>query len=1246
MDYPPDYEVTVFGKALKLPPGERAAYLGQACGPDEGLRARLEALLAVHEEAGAFLKEPASELERVPVPAAPKSPSGTIRLSLPSSEKPGDRIGRYKLLQQIGEGGCGVVYMAEQSEPVRRKVALKVIKLGMDTKNVIARFEAERQALALMDHPNIAKVLEAGATDAGRPFFVMELVRGIKITEYCDQNNLSTGQRLLLFVQVCQAIQHAHQKGIIHRDIKPSNILVTLHDGVPIPKVIDFGIAKATTDQRLTDKTLFTAFEQFIGTPAYMSPEQAEMSGLDVDTRSDIYALGVLLYELLTGNTPFDPKALLAAGLDEMRRTIREKEPVRPSTRLSATPDAELVITARHRQADPPKLVHLVRGDLDWIVMKCLEKDRTRRYETANGLARDLQRYLADEPISARPPSRLYQLRKVARRNKLAFSATGAVAASLIIGFGVSTWLFLKERRAHQNALAAEHEQARLRDNEARLRLQAQADEKKAQTEAAKSQQVAQLLQDMLKGVGPERAKGVDTTMLRKILDDTAERLGRDLKGQPEVEAEVRATLARTYHALGEYATAETMYHAALHLQNSTDDYEQKKARAQWLNGLGGTLAELDHLGEAEAVYGEALALNKALYGEVHTNVAASLYGLGELLWLRNDFGRAEKMQLEALAQLKQLGREKDPLYALVLNGLGLLLWDRGDSAGAELFFRQAWKIRVEELGEKDPSVGESLSNLGLVLHQQGRLVEAAEKLTKALELKRLVLSENHPDLAPSYNNLALVLRDQGNLEEAERMQRLAWDLVKRPPLGESHPHAILARNNLATILRRRGVSLGDLTLFRESLRLNPTDPLTAEAFSSFLAQSSLTPVASERQGAPGAWRYIRTLPASDWQAADFPDAAWASAPAPSGSSTFLPRKPRTPITTHTNLWLRREFRLPELPTGKLLLRINRNQDAEVFLNGVRAAPVADWNDTTFLAPCSEAGQAALRPGRNLLAVHCQDADCGALIDLGVFTTSDPSIGRRQLLEELNRLIQEEPQRAELYAGRASVLARLGRWNEAAEDLSRAVQLKPGEATYSYQLAPLLLETDDLAGYRQQRQAALNQFVKADNPVVASQAAALCLLLPAEGAELAAAVKLADEAAAAEYADWNLPARQLAKALAEYRQGRFRSAIAWTTKVLTMSTQQSLPGWNHERERNRCAAAYLVQAMAEQELKEVVPARTALATGVEIVQTQCPLVESGDVGREWQDWLVADILFREAKGLIESRAAAVNSLAK
>jgi serine/threonine protein kinase len=438
-------EEGLFQLALAKPAGKRAAFLDAMCEGDPALRARLAALLAAHENPESVLTGQANS-------ALP-----TIKLDVASAptEAVGQTLGRYRLLEQIGEGGCGVVYVAEQKEPVRRKVALKVIKLGMDTKQVVARFEAERQALAMMDHPNIAKVLDAGTTDAGRPYFVMELVRGVKITDYCDQANLGTRDRLELFIKVCHAIQHAHQKGIIHRDIKPSNILVTLHDGVPVPKVIDFGIAKATQGE-LTDKTIHTQFQQFIGTPAYMSPEQAEMSGLDIDTRSDIYSLGVLLYELLAGSTPFDGRELMSQGIDAMRRTIREKEPQRPSTRLATLGADKLTTTAKRRSADTSKLLHQLKGDLDWIVMKCLEKDRQRRYDTANGLAADLKRHLDNEPVTARPPSQLYRLQKMVRRNQAATVGVASVVLALVLGLGLATAALVRERAARQREQVAQ----------------------------------------------------------------------------------------------------------------------------------------------------------------------------------------------------------------------------------------------------------------------------------------------------------------------------------------------------------------------------------------------------------------------------------------------------------------------------------------------------------------------------------------------------------------------------------------------------------------------------------------------------------------------------------------------------------------------------------------------------------------------------------------------------------------------
>jgi serine/threonine protein kinase/tetratricopeptide (TPR) repeat protein len=828
-------ELAVFSAARRLPPAERPAYLDQTCAGDPALRQRVEELLRAGEDAEGFLQEPAPGARRPDVP--PVTATLALNATTPG-EKAGDRIGHYKLLQQIGEGGCGLVYMAEQEEPVRRRVALKVIKLGMDTKQVIARFEAERQALAMMDHPNIAKVLDAGATgsplpsdgrgvrgegslSAGRPYFVMELVRGIKITEYCDEHNLPTKERLELFIQVCHALQHAHQKGIIHRDLKPSNILVASNDGVPVPKVIDFGIAKATQG-RLTDQTLFTAFEQFIGTPAYMSPEQAELTMQDVDTRTDIYSLGVLLYELLTGKTPFDAQELLASGLDAMRRTIREQEPVRPSTKLSTLLEGELTTTAKHRRTEAAKLVHLLRGDLDWIVMKCLEKDRARRYDTANGLARDVQRHLNCEPVVARPPSRLYEFQKTVRRHKVGFAATAALIAVLAAGVIVSTSEAIRATRA-------EREQSRLREaaqraqaNEARQREEAVADKKKAETEAARSAQVASFMQGMLQGVGPSVALGRDTKMLREILDQTASRLN-DLKGQPAVEADLRATLGRVYADLGEYTNAASMHQKALALRRTLygDDHSDI---ARSLNDLAEATYQQGNYSAAEALQRQALAMRRKLFGDENLEVAQSLNNLAESL-RRQGFGdqrklaAAEPLHREALATRRKLLGNENLVVAESLYNLGSLLWRQGKYPEAESAHREALAIRRKLLGAEHPEVAASLDRLGLLLDATGRHEEAEKAHREALAMRRKLLGSEHPDVAHSLQNLAGALIPQGKVQEAEPLLKEAL-AIRWARLPADHTDTAQTLESLVNILRRENKAAEIETLCREQLKL------------------------------------------------------------------------------------------------------------------------------------------------------------------------------------------------------------------------------------------------------------------------------------------------------------------------------------------------------------------------------------------------------------------------------------------
>jgi serine/threonine protein kinase/tetratricopeptide (TPR) repeat protein len=723
-------------------------------------------------------------LSDFPIEEAPEPSPGTeAPRAAPAStaEKPGDVIGRFRLVRPIGEGGFGVVFEAEQEEPVRRTVALKVIKLGMDTKQAVARFEAERQALALMDHPNIAKVLDGGTTPAGRPYFVMELVRGQPITRYCDVERLSLDERLELFVQVCAAVQHAHQKGIIHRDIKPSNILVQAGDpGQPgVPKVIDFGIAKATLGHRLTAATLDTALQQFVGTPAYMSPEQAGMGALDIDSRSDIYSLGMLLYELLTAQPAFDPEELKRAAIDEVLRIIREKEPLRPSTKLTNSGPARLSAIALSRQADPGRLPGLVQGDLDWIVMKALEKDRNRRYESADGLAADVLRHLHLEPVLARPPSQLYRLGKLIRRNRVACVSAAALILALVLGVGASTWQAIRARRAERGQSA-----------------------------------VATFLKDTLTGVRPSVALGRDPKLLREVLDKAAARVGKDLARQPAVEAELRDTIGEVYMALGVYDQAEAMRRRALALRRQLAGRPDKLADT--LDGLGSVLHKEGRLADAEAQHREALAIRRKLFGNQHRDVASSLNGLAGILLDRGDRAGAEAFQREALAILRKRLGEEHADTANALSNLARVLFAEEKFREAEATQRQAVALNMSLFGREHPNVASSMDNLGQILYAEGKLPEAEATNRVVLAMQRKLLGPDHPDVALSLTSLGNVLMAEGNPAGAEALFREAVGVVRK--LAESHPWLAGCLNNLATALGQQDKLAEAEPLMREAL--------------------------------------------------------------------------------------------------------------------------------------------------------------------------------------------------------------------------------------------------------------------------------------------------------------------------------------------------------------------------------------------------------------------------------------------
>jgi serine/threonine protein kinase/Tfp pilus assembly protein PilF len=824
----------------------------------------------------------ASGKDDVPVDDSAAAAAGSLEA--------GSAVGPYRIGRQLGEGGMGIVYLAEQTAPVRRTVALKVIKRGMDTRQVVARFEAERQALALMDHPSIARVFDAGETDDGRPYFAMEHIEGRPITAYCDEQQLGTRERLALFIRVCHGVQHAHHKGVIHRDVKPSNVLVTTHDGKPVPKIIDFGVAKAI-EQPLTERTLFTEMGVMIGTPEYMSPEQAEVNPLDVDTRTDVYSLGVLLYELLSGALPFDARELRSAAFHEILRKIREDRPSKPSARVSELGD-DASGSAMRRRSDPATLRRLLTGDLDVITMKALEKERERRYGSPAELAGDIERHLNHEPVAARPPSAAYLLRKLVSRHKL---ATAFVLTVLVLLAGSTVWLSILYRSSQANLSRA---------------VAAEAD---AEREAETATHVSDFLIGVFEVSDPSESRGNAVTA-RELLDGAAERIATELGDEPKMQATLMGTMGNVYESLGLYDQSKRLLEGALELRKAHGSERSPEAAiamvdlatvltqqghfdqseplalqaleiqeemlepdalaiattvevlgsgywrrgehakalplwtrcleirekqlppdapevAQALNNLGNLYMAMGKLEDAEPLFLRSLEIRQRVLGPDHPALAAPTNNLGDLYKRLGRYDEAEQQLLRSLAILEKGYGPDHPYVAYALNNLGLVYRrvERADEAVPLL--ERALRIRENALPSGHRLIPATLDNLGLACHDAARWEESAAAYERALDLWEAVVGRDHPRYANVLNNYGLLLTDMGRMSESERRLLEAAEIWERV-LEPGHPQLAFALHNLAGLYAKTGREAEAEPLYRRALEireaaLRPDDPLT-----------------------------------------------------------------------------------------------------------------------------------------------------------------------------------------------------------------------------------------------------------------------------------------------------------------------------------------------------------------------------------------------------------------------------------
>jgi serine/threonine protein kinase/tetratricopeptide (TPR) repeat protein len=1200
----------VFMQAVEIHvPDERRAYLDDACSGDADLRAQVEALLRAGERAGSFLEAPAPGL----LATSPERPGG---------EAPGTVIGPYKLLQQIGEGGMGAVFMAEQAHPVQRKVALKIIKPGMDSAQVIARFEAERQALALMDHPNIARVLDAGATASVRPYFVMELVKGVPITRYCDEHRLTPKQRLELFLPVCQAVQHAHTKGVIHRDLKPSNVLVAEYDDRPVAKVIDFGVAKAT-GPKLTERTLFTEFGQVVGTLEYMSPEQAKLNALDVDTRSDIYALGVLAYELLTGTTPFDAKRLRQAAFDEMLRIIREEEPPKPSTRLSTT--EELPSIAANRGLEPKKLSGVVRGELDWIVMRCLEKDRNRRYETAGGLARDVERYLADEPVQACPPSAGYRLRKFARRHRTGLAVAGLVLCFIVLlggGLGWVAW----DRQARQAAL--EQEVAKALDDG-----QAAYEDGKLPEATAAVQRAEQLLADGGGSAGLKQRVGQWQTDLKMVARLEKVRLERAaLKDGQWENARADAAYREVFRqygldveALDPDQAGELIRAAAIRdsLIAGLDDWllvkwlERVAGRPElltvirradadpWRNRLRQavesrdkkTLEDLARDPEVPAQpRGSVLLLGAGLRGRGLTSLAVEVLRQAQRrcpddFWinfqlctylLHPDLPRP--VEAIGFGRAAVALRPGSPVAHLHLgNALDYFPYSVPE---AEAEFRKAIDL--------DPNFATAHFNLGNTLRQQGKLPEAATEYHEAIRLE--------PDYEPAHINLGQIFSRQNKLREAEAEFREAVRLRPDDPP---------AFDNLVNFLDAHGKLAEAETEYRQMAQFQPANAYAPYFLATILAREE----------------------------------KWAAAIAAYKDAIRLrPDDLRFHLDLARLLTTCPEPQLRDPPRALAAAR----KAVELAPNSEPAGQVLGW--AQYRAGNWKASIEALEKGNNSQRPSGGDARQWFFLAMAHGQLGETEEARKWYDKACQWQGQYDPYDVDVQriqgeaavllgmpgVGRGRYYAERGDWKRAAAEFTWAFeQGQPKHPDEWFEQAFLRLQAGDVEGYRKLCVRMRERFGASRDLDAVVLLAHGCVLGPDALGDAAAALRLAEQRLAmtpppSGHHSWSVHV----VGLAYYRAGQYPQAVEWLNKGLTEN-----PGWGQR------VYSWLVLSMAHQRLGHAAEAQNWFDKAQQWIaeETRMKPEKSTTIappGWLWRDWLGVQLFRREAAALLKKESGA------